>query len=127
MSSQSSAAKMRRWTDLIASLLRHHYAIPFETIAREVPGYAPEGREADSVKRTFERDKAGLLRFGVPIETALDDTGQPTLYTIKRKSFYLPYLYLAAEEGRVEPAHGRVDRDGYRALQSLEFEPDELA
>ena len=118
---------MRRWTDLIASLLRHHYAIPFETIARQVPGYAPEGKESDSVKRTFERDKAELLRFGVPIETALDDTGQPTLYTIRRKSFHLPYLYLAAEEGRVAPAHGKVDRDGYRALQSLDFEPDELA
>ena len=76
---QRSSPKLRRWTDLVASLLRHHYAIPFDTIAQEVPGYAAEGKEPASIKRMFERDKKELLRFGVPIETVNDDFGEPTL------------------------------------------------
>ena len=127
--SQRSSPKIVRWTDLIASLLRYHRAIPFETIAREVPGYGAESKGLATVKRMFERDKKELLRFGVPIETAPDDDGEPTLYTINRKSFYLPYLGVLSSSGRraTEPRHGKVGHWTYRALQSLAFEPDELA
>ena len=31
--------KLRRWIDLLASLLRRHYPVPFEEIIREVPAY----------------------------------------------------------------------------------------
>lgn len=120
--------KVRRWTDFIAALLRHRYPIPFADIAREVPGYDAEGKDPASVKRTFERDKKELLRFGVPIETAPDETGEPTLYTIRRTNFYLPYLGLLQGAGRTSrPRQGTVDREGYRMLQALAFEPDELA
>ena len=120
--------KVRRWTDFIAALLRHRYPIPFADIAREVPGYDAEGKDPASVKRTFERDKKEMIRFGIPIETAPDETGEPTLYTIRRTNFYLPYLgLLAGAGGASKPRRGKVDREGYRTLQALAFEPDELA
>lgn len=125
--SQRATPKVRRWTDLLAALLRHHYPIPFEEIAREVPDYAAEGKDAATVKRMFERDKKDLLRFGVPIETEPDELGQPTLYTVRRTSFYLPYLCLVTPSGPTAPRHGTVDRYGYKTLRSLAFEPDELA
>src|SRR6476469_10047510 len=98
--SQRATPKVQRWTDLIASLLRHHYPIPFEEIAREVPGYAADGRDPASVKRTFERDKKELSRFGVPIEVRRDELDEPTLYTIDRSSFYLPYVALVGAPER---------------------------
>ncbi|MFL5576220.1 MAG: helix-turn-helix transcriptional regulator [Gemmatimonadaceae bacterium] len=124
-----SSPKLRRWTDLVASLLRHHYPVSFDEIAREVPGYDLAGSNIASVKRTFERDKKELLRFGVPIETRPDETGEPTLYTIRKDNFYLPYVLLAAPAGgeKSTPRHGRVDLYGYHRVQSLAFEPDELA
>ena len=126
--SQRATPKVRRWTDLVAALLRHHYPIPFDEIAGQVPDYGDERRSLDTRKRMFERDKKELLRSGVPIETALDENGEPTLYTIRRTGFYLPYLALLAPDGRATaPRHGRVDRYGYKALQRLAFEPDELA
>jgi predicted DNA-binding transcriptional regulator YafY len=129
--SQRATPKVRRWTDLIAALLRHHYPISFEELARQVPGYGSGERDVASTKRMFERDKKELLRFGVPLKTALDEDGEPTLYTIRRTDFYLPYLGLVEPAGpdgtRVAPRRGRVDRFGYKALRSLAFEPDELA
>lgn len=126
--SQRATPKVRRWTDLIAALLRHRYAIPFDDIARQVPDYGDASKPLDTRKRMFERDKKELLRFGVPLQTALDEDGEPTLYTIARTAFYLPYLTLLEPGGRASaPRHGRVDRYGYTALQALAFEPDELA
>ena len=124
---QRATPVVRRWTDLIASLLRHQWPIPFEQIAREVPGYGAGEQKPDTVKRMFERDKKELLRFGVPLETRADERGEPTLYTIDRQRFYLPYLGLVTPAGRSAPRRGRVDRYGYRALAALAFEPDELA
>lgn len=136
-SAQRGTPKLRRWTDLIAALLRNHYPIAFDRIAREVPAYAPGEKEEATVKRMFERDKKELLRFGVPLETAPDEFGEPTLYTIRRKNFYLPYLALVSPPADgvarstvpvAEPRHGRVSRSHlYAALQSLAFEPDGLA
>ena len=127
-SGRGATPKVRRWTDFIAALLRHRYPVPFADIAREVPGYGAEGKDPASVKRTFERDKKELLRFGVPIETVADETGEPTLYTIRRTNFYLPYLGLLDASRRPSPPrHRKVAREGYRTLQALAFEPDELA
>ena len=129
--SQRATPKVRRWTDLIAALLRHHYPRSFEELAREVPAYGEGARDAASTKRMFERDKKELLRFGVPLQTALDEDGEPTLYTIRRTDFYLPYLGLleptAPNTASIVPRHGRDDRFTYRALRALAFEPDELA
>ena len=125
---RSAPPKIVRWTDLLASLLRNRYAISFEQIAREVPGYGAGEKDRASVKRMFERDKKELLRFGVPIETVLDEKGEPTLYTVARTNFYLPYLGLLDAARRPSPPRrGKVGREGYRMLQALAFEPDELA
>lgn len=127
--SQRATPKVQRWTDLLASLLRHRWPIDFEAIAREVPAYC--GKEKDAAKRMFERDKRELLQFGVPLETVPDDTGEPTLYRLRPTGFYLPYLAMLGASGAsgaaAAPRRGRVDRYGYKALQTLAFEPDELA
>ena len=126
--SQRATPKVRRWTDLVAALLRHHYPVSFDELARAVPDYGEPAKSLETRKRMFERDKKELLRFGVPIETRPDEDGEPTLYTIRHGAFYLPYLALLEPTGRATaPRHGRVDRFGYKALQRLAFEPDELA
>ena len=129
---QRGTPKLRRWTDLIASLLRHRLPIPFHEIACDVPAYAAGGKDEATVKRMFERDKKELLRFGVPIETAPDEFGEPTRYTIRRTNFYLPYVALLGQATGRPPAattlrHGRVSLYGYGGLQPLAFEPDGLA
>ena len=120
--------KIQRWTDLIAALLRRHYPATFEDIARDVPGYGGS-RKKDAVMRMFERDKDELRSFGIAIETIAfeDDGGDASGYRLDKKGFYLPYLSLAAREGRVATTKRRPDKYGYRALASLIVEPDELA
>ena len=51
--SQRATPKVRRWTDLIAALLRHRYAISFDEIARQVPDYGDESKPLDTRKRMF--------------------------------------------------------------------------
>ena len=121
----TSEQKLQRWVDLLAALLvRQRYA-PFDELARDVPGYDVGNAQHDSVMRTFERDKDELRRFGVPIETVKDGEGDTLGYRLDRKAFYLPYLMVSGHE---RAAHGprKVDYDGYRALKTLAFEPDEL-
>jgi proteasome accessory factor B len=119
------SAKLQRWTDLLAALLRRRFPVTFEDLVAEVPAYGRiEAKE--SLRRAFERDKAELRAFGVPIETVTDPaTGETTGYRLLARNFYLPYLTLHAEEARAEPH--TVDADGYRGLPRLAFEPDELA
>ncbi|HUQ81404.1 MAG TPA: WYL domain-containing protein [Gemmatimonadaceae bacterium] len=121
----TSEQKLQRWVDLLAALLvRQRYA-PFDELAKDIPGYDIANAQHDSVMRTFERDKDELRRFGVPIETVKDGDSDTLGYRLDRKAFYLPYLMVSSHE---RAAHGpkRVDHDGYRALQTLAFEPDEL-
>ncbi|HEX2722082.1 MAG TPA: WYL domain-containing protein, partial [Gemmatimonadaceae bacterium] len=119
--------KLQRWTDVIAALLRRHYPITFEELARDVPAYTGD-KKHDAVMRMFERDKDELRSFGIAIETVdLDDgDGETKGYKLDRKSFYLPYLSLAAREGRAGTKPRKPDKFGYRALASLIIEPDEL-
>ena len=121
----TSEQKLQRWVDLLAALLiRHRYA-PFDELAKDVPGYDVANAQHDSVMRTFERDKDELRRFGVPIETVKDSDGDTLGYRLDRKAFYLPYLMVSGHE-RAAQGPRKVDYDGYRALQTLAFEPDEL-
>lgn len=120
--------KFQRWVDLLVALLRHRAGCTFEDLAREVPGYgnalqAP-GANADSVKRTFERDKADLKSLGVPIETLGNDGEEDMRYRVRSPDFYLPYLAVATPRGRQEPAH--AGNAYYFALKTLDFVPDEL-
>jgi len=121
----TSEQKLQRWVDLLAALLVRQRHAPFDELAKDVPGYDVANAQRDSVMRTFERDKDELRRFGVPIETVKDGEGDTLGYRLDRKAFYLPYLMVSGHE---RAAHGpkRVDHDGYRALQTLAFEPDEL-
>jgi proteasome accessory factor B len=120
-----SEQKLQRWVDLLAALLiRQHYAT-FDDLAKDVPGYDVANGKLDSVLRTFERDKDELRRFGVPIETVKDSEGEPLGYRVERRAFYLPYLVISGNE-RDGHAPLEVKHDGYRSLETLAFEPDEL-
>jgi len=119
------SAKIQRWIDLLAALLRHHYPVTFEQLIREVPAYGAEQKE-ESRRRTFERDKDELRKFGVPIETLPASDLEPGGYRLRVRDFYLPYLTVRAE-GAGKSAPRKLDPYGYRSLPTLSFEPEELA
>ncbi len=118
----SERTKLHRWIDLLAALLARRYGCTLDDLRRAVPGYG--GGRAESVRRTFERDKDELRALGVPIETV--DTGPDgdVRYQLHGTHFYLPYLSVMAARGLRRPK--RVDRYGYRALQECTFSDDEL-
>lgn len=125
-----TSPKIQRWTDLLAGLLRHRLGATFTELADDVPAYAlpkrPTEREKATVKRMFERDKAELLAFGVPIETIDHGDDEIEKYRLRPAEFYLPYLSIVDPSARSK-APRRVDRDGYHSVQALAFSPDELA
>src|SRR3954471_16150031 len=120
--------KLRRWIDLLAALLRRNRPATLEELVNDIPAYraylSDEKRERETARRMFERDKDDLRSFGVPIRTVSGEDGEPAGYELKRAHFYLPYLTLL-RDGR-ESRPDKVDRYGYKALQELAFEPDEL-
>jgi proteasome accessory factor B len=119
--------KLQRWTDLIAALLRRNFPATFEDLARDVPAYQNPDKKKDAVLRMFERDKDELRAFGISIDTVPSrDEGEAAGYRLDKKSFYLPYLSLAAREGSPGTTPRKPDKWGYRALASLVFEPDDL-
>jgi predicted DNA-binding transcriptional regulator YafY len=124
-----NSGKLRRWTDVLVALLRRHFGATFDELSREVPGYAvndpPSDKEWAAVKRMFERDKAELIAFGVPIET-VRHTDEIEKYRLRPSDFYLPYLSIVEHSGR-RRAPPRLDKAGYHAVLDLAFEPDELA
>jgi proteasome accessory factor B len=114
-------AKLQRWIDLLAALLRRHYGATFEELRSAVPAY---GRDADeaTIARMFERDKDELRALGIPIRIEAEDVeeGEAQRYIVRARDMYLPYLALAASTRTpIPPA-------GYRNLPTLSFEPDEL-
>ena len=118
------SAKLQRWGDLLAALLRRQYPVTFEALVQDVPGYQAKPSRSESLRRMFERDKEEVLALGVPIHSpALGDDGGG--YALDKRHFYLPYLGVIAN-GRPAPSK-RLDRYGYRSLAALAFEPDELA
>jgi proteasome accessory factor B len=123
------SSKLQRWTDLLVGLLRYRLGATFTELAGDVPAYRLPGgaseKEVATVKRMFERDKAELLALGIPIETVRRDEDVDA-YRLRPADFYLPYLSLVAERAPRRSAR-RVDRDGYRSIRELAFEPDELA
>ena len=75
MSSAKRPAKVQRWIDLIAALLRFHYPVSFEQLSRDVPAYTNEKQSSEARMRMFERDKDELRALGVAIESVPDETG----------------------------------------------------
>lgn len=61
--------------------------------------------------------------MGVP-SISVGDEGDDELAYQRTKDFYLPYLAIMSERGVLAPE--KVDRYGYRSLETLAFEPDEL-
>ena len=118
--------KLQRWTDLIAALLRRHYAATFEELAPDVPAYSATSKKKDALMRMFERDKDELRSFGISIESVEDADGGTSTYRLDRKGFYLPYLSLSARGGKPASTPRKPDKHWYRGLASLVFEPDEL-
>ena len=116
-------AKLQRWVDLLAALLRRNHPASLEELKDDIPGYLSQENLA-ALRRAFERDKAELREFGVPIVTVTDSAGELMGYRLKRDAFYLPYLSLIQDAHRSSPE--KVDRYGYRSLPELSFEADEL-
>ena len=99
--------KLQRWLDLIAYLVAHHFPVTVDELMEHVPAYAEKWRTGDpkdlaAVRRTFERDKDELRRFGIPIQTVSYTINygheRQEGYRIAKQDFYLPYLRLLASE-----------------------------
>jgi proteasome accessory factor B len=121
--------KVQRWIDLLAALLGHRMPVTFEELAKDVPAYLADGSVAAgnpsaTLKRMFERDKVELRELGVPIESIGEEGSDESAYRLRTKDFYLPYLGIVSARGIERPT--AVDRYGYRSLETLAFEPDEL-
>lgn len=122
--------KVQRWIDLLAALLGHRMPVTFMELAKDVPGYLTDGvppataAGLATLKRMFERDKLELRELGVPIESVGEEGSDELAYTLRTKDFYLPYLAIVSARGVEKPP--TVDRYGYRSLETLAFEPDEL-
>ena len=122
--------KVQRWIDLLAALLGHRVPVTFEALAKDVPSYLLDGSVAggtpsQTLKRMFERDKLELRQLGVPIISIGEEGSDESAYTLRTNDFYLPYLGIVSSRGVEKPS--TVDRYGYRSLDTLAFEPDELA
>lgn len=123
-----SSPKLHRWIDLIAALLGHRFGISLDELARAVPAYA-RAKSLPALRRMFERDKDELRKLGVPIERLTRDGDEDARYTIRPTDFYLPYLVLNAPrtKGPATTPRRPGSADGYKALPTLAFDPDELA
>src|SRR5918999_5717347 len=119
-----ASQKIQRWIDLLAALLRRRFPVSLEELKREVPGYLIIVNKT-ALRRTFERDKDELRAFGIPIETVTAPDGETVGYRVQPQHFYLPYLTLRSATGSRKPK--KVDQYGYRTLQTLAFEPDQLS
>ncbi len=115
-------AKLIRWFDLIAALLRRRFPVSFADLSREVPGYMHDGAPSETLLRMFERDKDELRAAGIAIETVIGGDGDAAEYRLKPESFYLPYLMLASNN---HAAPTRPAGPGYGRLPSLAVLPDE--
>lgn len=120
------ASKLARLTDLLTTLLGRRYPASFEELAHDVSAYSDHEQAEDARMRMFERDKDELRAFGVPIQTVRGPDGEVAGYRLRSRDFYLPYLYVAAAEGRPKGNPQRIGAYGYHGLPALTFEPDEL-
>lgn len=126
MPSAKRPAKVQRWVDLITALLRRGSPVSFETLSHEVPAYSNARQGHDARMRMFERDKDELRALGVPIDTAPDEEGNLTLYVLKSRTFYLPYVSVSPT-GQPTGTPNRPRGPGYQGLPLLAFTPDQLA
>ncbi|MDB4909073.1 MAG: hypothetical protein JWO05_3857 [Gemmatimonadetes bacterium] len=115
-------AKLQRWIDLVGALLSRHFGATFDTLRAEVPAYN-QGQDPDTLMRMFERDKDELRAYGIPIEMVGNPDGGEYKYRVDPREMYLPYISLVSSQH--QPV--KVNRDGYRGLRTLSFEPDQIS
>ena len=116
-------AKLQRWIDLIAALLRHRYGATLAELKTIVPGYGGD-RTQPTIDRMFERDKDdfALLDFPSAFASRIRTKVKSERYYIKASEMYLPYLAFAARgSGSSTP---RVPPSGYRSVPTITFEPE---
>lgn len=96
--------KTQRWLDLLAFLTVRFQPVPRSRIMDAVEGYAAplrEGTSAESVRRTFERDKDELQTLGIPLEVVdlpAEEPDEQKGYRLRARDFYLPYLRILEED-----------------------------
>ncbi len=117
-------AKLIRWFDLMAALLRRRFPVSFADLSREVPAYTHEGTPSETLLRMFERDKDELRAAGIAIETVTSADGDATEYRLRTESFYLPYLVLATSVA-APPLATRSSGTNYGRVPTLAVLPDE--
>jgi predicted DNA-binding transcriptional regulator YafY len=133
--------KVQRQIDVIAYLVGRHLPVSVEELMRKIPAYAEKwetGEKTDqaTARRTFERDKDDLRKFGIPLRTVKYTVDGQDMegYEIARRDFYLPYLKLISGEAegshyasRHRVAEVQVDRNdaplALKALRRLEEIP----
>ena len=94
--------KLQRWLDLVAYLAARRFPVSQEDVWAAVPAYAEGledgGKDPETVRRMFERDKKELREVGIPIETVTFGINQGSEeshgYRLATRDFHLPYLRL---------------------------------
>lgn len=89
--------KAERLLDLIAFLLNARRPVTFQQIQNAFPeDYAEGGDEA--ISRKFERDKADIVKMGLPLKFADPDEFDEGGYVIDRESYELSKISLSPDE-----------------------------
>jgi len=116
-----SRGKAQRWFDLIVCLIHAGKAgLTFAELQGLVEGYRSDGeaRAAESVRRTFERDKDELRKQAIPIE--MDGAEDSARYRLASPELFLPSL-------RVLPDGATAAGAGLQSRSTLRLTPADAA
>lgn len=89
--------KAERLLDLIAFLLNARRPVTFRQIQNAFPEDYDEGGE-EAIARKFERDKADIVKMGLPLKFQDDDEFEDGGYVIDRESYSLSRISLSPDE-----------------------------
>ena len=93
-----SEDRLKRLLDLVVLLLNASEPVPFQALAEQFEAY--QGRKL-SAERTFERDKADLVKLGIPIRWVAPDRYEDEEtggYVIDRRAYLLPAVRFTRDE-----------------------------
>lgn len=89
-------AKVERLVNVTIALLETPAPLTLAQLRRRTGYY--QGRNLESARRMFERDKDELRQLGIPIETAPAPHSEELGYRIPRRAYELPDVHLTGEE-----------------------------
>jgi proteasome accessory factor B len=89
--------KAERLLDLVAFLLNARQPVTFRQIQNAFPEDYDEGGE-EAIARKFERDKADIVKMGLPLKFQDGDDFEEGGYVIDRDSYALSSISLSPEE-----------------------------